>query len=1334
MDLPKPITTWLTLLLLCLRALGAGQSPAGPEVNTLHGSLHGWRFRSWETTPERPDSSATAMAQDEAGYLWFGSFNGLIRFDGERMVGHWHLTEPGLPDDGVVNLFKDRLNRIWVSTYGGLTVIGPTGRLDPRGFEAGWPAGQFVRSWYETVDGTLHVVTFQRDVLRFRNGAWETLPRVPEPDHAGIHLAESAEGRLIALRQGAAHELVAGAWTSTTFPVGTRERPVAGTCVARGGGRWYFDGVRLSHRRDGREVSSRTLPDWEGTVWSMTEDSEGAVWLCSNISGLHRSGPDGRFDRFDRAAGFPVDDVRFVFEDRQGVHWVGTSGGGLIRLLRSVVDGLGTRHGLEKLSVQALLPEPDGTVLTAVQGGGIYRWDGTRFSRPTEDRWAPFLRENVFVTSLVRKRDGDHWVGGNNGLIFELGAGGLSRHQPVPTSGRYENRIELFADASDRVWAGFNDVLMVHRDGEWRAAGDEALRPAEVRSFAQSPKGGPVFAGSRRRGLFVLEDENRIRRYGAAEGLPSDSVRALCLDRTGTLWIATDRGLARLRNGVVKAVSPTRPFAPEGIVRMLEDGRRRLWISAAGGLLNLSIDDLDAACDGNVDCLPHRWYTRQDGIPFSEFPPAAAALPDGTLWFGTIRGVASVNPSRVVGDRRQLGLTIEEVQWVDSKGHDRIHPFPTGGGIRRIELPRGSRRIRIRYAAFDTAAPHQIGFEYRIEGVDREWVDQGGTREVEFASLPPGIVTLAVRAVSAGGIVDPIEARLVLAVEPAFWEERWFQAGVLLTLGLFAAGVAARFENRRLARRREDLAHEEAALKERAASMQRELLFRRLIDQSRDGIYVLDPRDGRFLDANESAALMVGYTREELLRLHATDIAATDRPLDWSRQNERLRSEGRLAFESHQRRRDGTLLPIEVELANTTIQGGEYVIAFVRDISERLASRERQAALEHQLREAQKMEAIGCLAGGVAHDFNNLLQAIGGFAELARLDVTPRERDEHLSEIGRTVGRATQLTRQLLAFSRKHEVEMRRIRLNELIENSSRLLGRLLGADIRIAVSGAPGLPDVLGDAGLIDQILLNLAVNARDAMPSGGRLEIATGEVVFRPGECPAWARPGHFVRLSVRDTGCGMEPAVLDRIFEPFFTTKPQGKGTGLGLSVVYGNVQQHDGFVRVVSAPGRGTLFEVHFPALPPGDSGNPSDTEILRAPGRGSILFCDDEPGIRKAGRIILEGAGYTVIAVGSGEEAVQTVRAHPELFSLAILDVMMPGMSGTDAAAAIRKVVPGIPVLFITGFSGASIPPAAQREPGTALLRKPYTRTELVAEVERILGRPVRHADPARPGA
>jgi len=1316
---PQPILRLRLLAMLLLALLHstglrtAAQDPgtAGPGLG-----INGWMVNSWEASPDRPDSSATSMVQDAAGYLWFGTFRGLVRFDGSAMKVFRSPEEPGLPDDSIINLHVDRAGRTWVSTAKGMAAILPDGTFDRVGHSVGWPRDSYVRSWMEASDGTLNAVTFEREVVRFTGRRWETLPRIPGPDWQGVQLDEEPPGRLVGVRQTNAFAWTGTSWSAIPRVNLARDGRVLGACAARDGGRWFLTDKAILRRKDGQEVARRPFEFWSDSIWSMSEDSDGNLWIASNRDGLLRVAPDGARERFGTSTGLAVDDFRFVFEDRQRVRWVGTSGGGLLRFQPRIIRALGGAEGLSHTAVQTILEEPDHSVLVGTQGGGVFRWDGSRFVRPAGPGWDGLAADAPFASSLTRDHLGDYWMSIGNGFLAHISQGTRTVTRPVGEEFKWLSQVTLFQESGPRLWMAFDRGVLVRENGAWKGFGTNDETLSSIRSFAQAPGGGPVFAGSTRNGLFAFSGDG-YRHYGTPDGLPSDSVRSLCFDRTGSLWIATDRGFARWRTGVIRAVKPQQPFNPDAVGRMLEDRQGRLWIGTSAGLVAVSLEPLNAACDGTVARIPFHVFNRTDGLPFNEFPPAAAALSDGRLWFGTIRGVAAVDPARLGPARPETGVRIEDVIYADAQGADHVHTIRPGEPDLPVAIPPDGRRIRVRYTAFDTTASHLLRFDYRIEDRDPAWLDGHTAREIAFNALPSGDHRLRVRATNADGILDPREASVLLQVEPYFWEARWFQATALLALAGTVAGVVSRIENRRLATRREILAREEALLRERSEAFQQQVLFRRLLDQSREGIYVLALEDGRFLDANETALRMLGYPREELLRLRAPDIAVPDAPLDWAGQADRLRKDGHLTFESRQRRRDGALLPVEVDIVLASITGRDFIMAFVTDITERLDAREKQAALERQLREAQKMEAIGCLAGGVAHDFNNLLQAIGGFAELARLDGPARERDEHLVEIGRTVARATQLTRQLLAFSRKHEAEMRQTDLNDVVERSVRLLARLLGADVRIRFHAAAGLPRIRGDGGLLDQVLLNLAVNARDAMPAGGELEISTGEAAFGDAGAPSWARPGRFVRLTVRDTGSGIDPALIERIFEPFFTTKPQGKGTGLGLAVVYGNVQQHDGFIRVDSSPGVGTAFEIYFPVLAAASAERNTARIVRQVSDGGTLLFCDDEPGVRKAGQMILEGAGFKVVAVGTGEEAVRVVTGSPETFALVVIDVLMPGLTGPDAVRAIRAVLPDMPVLFITGFSGVSLTAGGALPENTSLLHKPYTRTELIAAVQ-----------------
>jgi signal transduction histidine kinase len=399
----------------------------------------------------------------------------------------------------------------------------------------------------------------------------------------------------------------------------------------------------------------------------------------------------------------------------------------------------------------------------------------------------------------------------------------------------------------------------------------------------------------------------------------------------------------------------------------------------------------------------------------------------------------------------------------------------------------------------------------------------------------------------------------------------------------------------------------------------------------------------------------------------------------------------------------------------------------LREADQRLEQQRTAAALvesEERLRQAQKLEAVGRLAGGVAHDFNNLLTAILGYADLALASFppgTPTRSD--LEEIKLAGQRAVDLTRQLLAFSRQQVLHRRVLNLGEVVENVARLLRRVIGEDIAIEISSREGLWSVMADRTQIEQIVMNLAVNSRDAMQNGGRLRIETANFVAVPGggrDVPS--RPGEYVRLRVVDTGDGIPPEIQSRIFEPFFTTKEAGRGTGLGLSTVYGIVQQSDGFIFLDSVPSQGTTFTIYLPRTletPKSEGPAPAESGPRRA-GTETILLVEDEASVRDLASRVLTAAGYRVLSAAGPQAALRTASNYPEFIHLLVTDVVMPDMSGPVLAERLRQARPNLDVLFISGFSGESIT-AIQPFGQNRLLSKPFTPDGLVARVREVIG-------------
>jgi PAS domain S-box-containing protein len=528
-------------------------------------------------------------------------------------------------------------------------------------------------------------------------------------------------------------------------------------------------------------------------------------------------------------------------------------------------------------------------------------------------------------------------------------------------------------------------------------------------------------------------------------------------------------------------------------------------------------------------------------------------------------------------------------------------------------------------------------------------------------------------------------------------------AGAFLLLGTF---VLARVM-RRIRSTEEDL-------------RKNEYEYRQLRELASDGIFITDA-DGNHLVVNRRAGEMLGYDTAELSQMNFREIVD---PEDLARTPLRfgqLRLGKSMLVERVLRRREGSTLDVEISakmLPDGRMQG------LVRDVSERKKAERALHEREEQLRQSQKMEAVGQLAGGVAHDFNNLLTAILGHGQqlLRAVDGDARLR-RNAEEITRAARRAADLTRQLLAFSRRQFLEPTLVDVNSLVDETHKMLRRVIGEHIELELRKASNLGCVRADRGQIEQVLLNLAINARDAMPDGGRLTIETRMLeVEVSGDAPDPAvPPGCYVMLVVSDSGEGMDPATRERVFEPFFTTKEMGKGTGLGLSTVYGIIKQSGGYVYLDSDPGEGTTIRIYLSRTRPDDA--PHETPVKRETSErasGTILVVEDEELLRDLVQEVLEDLGYQVLLAQDGQDAVRVAETHRGELDLLVTDIVMPGMNGREVAQKLSADRDGLRVLFVSGYTDEEVIRRGELQPGSLFLKKPFTPDSLAAKVRQAL--------------
>ena len=497
--------------------------------------------------------------------------------------------------------------------------------------------------------------------------------------------------------------------------------------------------------------------------------------------------------------------------------------------------------------------------------------------------------------------------------------------------------------------------------------------------------------------------------------------------------------------------------------------------------------------------------------------------------------------------------------------------------------------------------------------------------------------------------------------------------------------------------------------------------FAKAFNTSPIAMAIVSRVDYRFVDANESFSRLLGWSRAEVL---ADNLATLSMWEDLGMLSDLL---GRLRRELSVtgmscglKTRTGELREASVIAETFDLDGVPHVLLLIEDVTER-------KQLEARLRQSQKMEAIGQLAAGVAHDFNNILTVIRGHVSLQLAGTHLQGANRHsLAQVLAASERASALTRQLLSFSRRQVAQPRAMQLPRVIEQVGDMLQRLLGEHVALEVACPDDLPGIVGDAGNVELVLMNLAVNARDAMPQGGTVRIHAAAVNFTRKECTHFPerRSGSFVRLSVSDTGCGMSPEVLARVFEPFFTTKEVGKGTGLGLATVYGIARQHDGWIEVQSEPGVGTTFDVFFPTRASAAE-EPTALEAELQPATGgteTILAAEDEPDLRELVQVVLESAGYRVLLAANGPEALALFAAHRGEVDLLITDMMMPGgVSGRELAAQLQAQQPGLHVVFTSGYSSDLMSESAAHTSKLDFLQKPYDPDALLRVVRSSLG-------------
>jgi PAS domain S-box-containing protein len=516
------------------------------------------------------------------------------------------------------------------------------------------------------------------------------------------------------------------------------------------------------------------------------------------------------------------------------------------------------------------------------------------------------------------------------------------------------------------------------------------------------------------------------------------------------------------------------------------------------------------------------------------------------------------------------------------------------------------------------------------------------------------------------------------------------------------------------------MAHVIAAAIERKRledQLNREARFQAMLMEALPGfVFLLDPRQ-RLVRWNRAAERISGYGPDEIARLAPLDLIAPDQREAVGAAIQDAFTHGSLSIEADVITQEGRRMPYYFSGVRLVTADGPTVLGIGVDVSDR-------RLLEAQLRQAQKLEAIGQLAGGVAHDFNNILTVISGFSEMLMSSVPATDpKWEAIKAIHDASDRAAALTRQLLAFSRQSVLEPRVVDINTVVRETEKLLRRLIGEDILFTTVLDPRIQRVRIDPGQLAQVLINLSINARDAMPQGGKLTIETRNIELDESYCQhhVGVKPGSYVQLAITDTGSGMTPEIRARIFEPFFTTKGVGRGTGLGLSVVNGIVKQSGGNIEVYSEPGQGTTFKLYFPVVTDPELTPEAVLPVAAVPhGSETVLLVEDEEGVRNIALLALQAHGYTVLTATNGPEALRLAEQHSGRIDLLVTDLVMPGMSGRTLAETLSPRFPRMKTLYISGYTDDAVIRHGLVQETIAFLQKPFSPFALIRKVREIL--------------
>jgi PAS domain S-box-containing protein len=1266
--------------------------------------------------PEQAGSAAQtvrAIAEDPEGNLWVATSMGLVRYRPETGAVTHFRARPHDPQslslDAVFCLAFDGQGTLWVGTWRGLDrfdartqsfehVVLP--RSGPSPSSGRGPRPRLVSALWPSASGGVWVAVAGTGLLRYDAAGGLLAEYYPEPGEAAsiasasiLSLAGDGDRTLYVGHDNAGLDVLDVASGTFTHNVTDPEDPTALSSPSVWSLRLDEHGILWVGTFNGG--LDQVLP-WGQQFGLVRARRDGltnphvtaleahhrTLWIGTDGGGLHRfDRSSGRWRVYRRKpqlpSGLPSDAVISVHVDRGGIVWIGTWLGGLNRLdpqtdrmVYFPVRPLG-RPGLHTFSIRSIIEDRQGRLLLGTESGGVSTYDprSGRFGRLSD--LYPTATEVGTVRALLEDTHGNLWVG----------HGADVRNQGF-------DGVERFAAS---------DGAMTRYVAATDATQMKGLAPGAVFALRED-RSGNVWVGSRGGLSCIAAGTGTIKRYGVADGLPSDVVTGIADEPSGNLWVGTTRGLALMFG------ASSLPAKPRVLV-----------------------------------------FDRRDGLQGLDFTPGATfQSPDGEVFFGGQHGITFFALGSI-----HLNLEAPPVVLTALRLFNEPVPIAQPGSpltksiteTDALTLAHDQTVVAFDFAALNYVLPQKNRYAYRLEGLDPGWNAVGNRATAAYTNLEPGSYVFRVRASNNDGVWNDRGVALRLTITPPWWQRGLVRAAALCLV----AGVVfsmhrlrvrrIRRQNARLAEQVEERTRDLNALNATLGSLNSQLEDRvaertteleaekeRLAVTLRsigDGVIATDV-EGRIVLINRVAEQITGWASAEA-RGHSLGNVM---PLLDRVSREPLPDPVAAVLDR------GAVLDVPAGATLVRKDGNELLIADsaapIRDRQSRIVGAvlvfrdvTERRRVEEQLQNAQKLESLGILAGGIAHDFNNLLTGVFGLVDLARHRSAPdtpirKTLDRTLAVLDRARG----LTGQLLTFSQAGEPVTVPLALEPLLESCSQFA--LSGSNVSCELDLAPDLWPCEGDERQLDQVVDNVLLNARQAMPQGGTVHVRA-ENVLVPDDVQVPVEPGRYVRVTVRDTGPGIPPELRSRIFEPFFTTK--ASGSGLGLATSYSIIRKHRGHIEVLSEPGNGAAFSVYLPAsTAPPASRIESVAEVPM--GTGRILVVDDESYVLEVASEMLESLGYTVTTVPDGEAAVgacQRALAEGAPFDAAILDLTIPGgLGGVAAVPLLRRLDAHLPMIATSGYTGDRVMADPQAYGFAATLGKPFTLADLAVVVARVL--------------